>query len=433
MTVLSDADRVRYAERRAGVLAQLGDSACLILAASPELHGGADTELRYVIDSDLYYLTGYTEPDAVLVLADGAFTFFVRPRDPQREQWTGARGGVEAALAVFGADTAFPIAEIARELPRIGARMQRIYMRTRGGRDDVDAVLRDVLTNGRRARARSGRGPMEVADHGLILDEMRLHKDAHEIALIRRAADISVAAFREAARHVCAGNGEWQVEAALQAGFRSRRASGEAFPSIVGAGANATVLHYITNNGVICDGDLVLVDAGARFDMYCADITRTWAAGTVSPERRAVHDAVRAAHGAAVGASREGATIDGVDLAARRVLVQGLIDLGLVDGPLTDALARDDYKRYFPHRTSHWLGLDVHDVGAYRQDDSERPLVNGMVYTIEPGLYIPADDPRARPGLRGVGVRLEDDVLIDRDGADVLTRALSLDMEPGAA
>ncbi len=219
----------------------------------------------------------------------------------------------------------------------------------------------------------------------------------------------------------------------MQHGFRSRRASGEAFGTIAGSGANATVLHYRANDGVLVDGDFVLIDAGARFGMYCADVTRTYAVGAVSAERMAVHDIVRAAHDAAVAVCRAGNTIEDVDAAARRVLVEGMIDLGLVDGPLEDALSGNAHKRYYPHRTCHWLGLDVHDVGAYVEAGVAVALEPGMVFTVEPGLYIPKDDDRAPASIRGVGVRLENDVLITVDGTELLTGSLPLDADPARA
>jgi Xaa-Pro aminopeptidase len=425
--------RERFAARRERVRAQLGERAVMILPASRELHVGADTELRYVVDSDLYYLTGYTEPDAVFVLSSESegFVMFVRPRDAARELWTGVRGGVEAAQAEFGATAAYPIDALATELPRLLSSVDRVYARTATGRAEYDNTLADAVSRSRKGRARSGRGAVGIIDPGVVLDEMRLYKDTAEIAVMRAAAAISVAAFAEARALIRPGAGEWEIEAALQAGFRRRRGSGEAFPSIVGSGANATVLHYISNDGVLQDGDFVLLDAGARAGMYCADITRTYAiggAGSVNSARQHAYDVVRSAHHAGIAACRAGAALEDVDNAARRELIRGMIELKLVTGPVDDALARDDYKRYFPHRTCHWLGLDVHDVGSYvAADGSARRLESGMVFTVEPGLYIPANDETAPADLRGTGIRLEDDVLITDTGAEVLTSALPIE------
>jgi Xaa-Pro aminopeptidase len=429
-----EAVKQQFAARRARVRDTLGADGVLILPATPELHVGADAELRYVVDSELYYLTGYTEPEAVLVMtgaADG-YTMFVRQRDRERELWTGVRGGVEAAQAAFGADRAHPLDALDAEIPRIIAQAERVYARTRSGRADVDALIEASMSRARRGRARSGRGATTIIDPGVILDEMRLYKDAEEVSAIRNAVAISVAAFTDARSRIAPGAGEWEIEAALVGGFRSRRASGEAFPSIVGAGSNATVLHYTTNDSVLEEGSFVLIDAGARADMYCADITRTYAVGSVTAERRAVHDIVRTAHDAAIRTCAAGGTIDAVDQAARRELVRGLIDLGVIEGTIDEALSKNDYKKYYPHRTCHWLGLDVHDVGSYvSPDGSPRTLENGMVFTVEPGLYFPAADDRVPAALRGVGVRLEDDVLIAEGRADVLTAALPLDADAG--
>jgi Xaa-Pro aminopeptidase len=429
----------RFAERRERVQRLLGDRGALVLAAAPVLRVGADRELRYIVDSDLYYLTGYAEPDAVLVLTGdtAGFTLFVRPRDPERERWEGPRGGEDAARTVYGAASAHPISTLAQELPRLLAGADRVYVRSHEGRPAVDAAVRSALDAGRRSRSRKGSGLSAVADPGLLLDDLRLIKDADEILLLRHAADVSVRAFREAAAQIRDGAGEWEIEAALQAGFRGRRAMGEAFPTIVGAGANGTVLHYTANDSRLAAGDYVLVDAGARWGMYCADLTRTWAVGgsaAMSTERLAAHEIVRAAHDAGIAACAVGSTLEAVEIAARRALVQGMIDLKLIAGPLDDALTRDEYQRYYPHRTAHWLGLDVHDAGTYADPDGDpRRLEAGMVFTIEPGLYIPANDAKAPAPLRGVGIRLEDDILMTASGPDVLTAALPLDADPSAA
>src|SRR5687768_11578751 len=245
-------ERGIYQSRRARVLERLGDDAVLVLAAAPELTVGRDTELRYVVDPDLFYLTGYREPEAIAVIGPAGsaepFTMFVRPRDPDRELWTGVRGGVEAAVESFGANTGHPVAEVATRLPDLLSTVDRVYARIDTGRAVLDDAIRRALTNGRRARARSGRGTGMLLDPGLLLDEMRAVKDAHEIALIRSAADITVASFRAAVPRIRPGAGAWEIEAALEAGFRERGADGFAFPSIVASGHHATVLHYVSND-----------------------------------------------------------------------------------------------------------------------------------------------------------------------------------------
>ncbi|MEX0890820.1 MAG: aminopeptidase P N-terminal domain-containing protein [Gemmatimonadota bacterium] len=416
------------ARRRARVLELLGPDAALVLPAGPELVHGRDGEVRYLPDADLFYLTGYEEPEAVLVLCpaweEAPYTLFVRPRDPERERWTGVRGGAEAALERFGADAAYPLEELGERLASIVAGTERLYAPLRSGRTAVDDAVRAVLEAGERSHARRGRGPRALVSPRVLLDELRLVKEPGEIAAIRAAAALTVAAFREAAAAVGPGVGEWVVEAALESGFRSRGARGPAFPSIVAAGGNATVLHYVANDHVMRAGELVLVDAGARLGMYCADVSRTWAVGRVDGARAELHAVVRAAHNAAVDAVRPGATVQELHALAALTLAEGLVQLGVLAEVPEEAAEADALRRFYPHRTSHWLGLDVHDVGDYVRGDEPRPLAAGMVLTIEPGLYIPADDEAAPAGLRGVGVRIEDDVLVTPNGRELLTGEL---------
>lgn len=412
-------------DRRTRVLAALGERGALVLAAAPELLVGRDTELRYAPDADLYYLTGCIEPETVLVLCpshDVPFTLFVRARDPQRERWTGPRRALDEAREHFGADAVHPIAELRERLPKMLAGADVLHARLEGA--PVATLLPTLVDAGRRRRARHGTGVRTITDPGVLLDELRLYKDAHEVELIRNAARITVAAF-DAARAVCAdGAGEWEVEAALEATFRRQGGSGPAFPSIVASGANATVLHYVANARRMRAGELLLIDAGARVDMYCADISRTYGVGAISADHRALHDIVRAAHDRALAAAVPGARIGDVHEAASAALVEGLVELGLMPSQLAERDRDDALRRYYPHQTSHWLGLDVHDVGDYVVDGASRLLEPGMVFTVEPGLYVPADDEDAPAPLRGAGVRIEDDVLITPGGAEVLTGGL---------
>lgn len=423
-----------YCARRERVATLLGDDAALIIAASPELAVG-DTELRYVIDPELYWLTGYSEPEAILVLCpshgDSPFTMFVRPRDPGRELWTGIRGGTEAALERYGANTAFSIESLTDELPGLLDRVSTIYARIGNGRRDVDNAVGRLLERGRRARQRRGRGPRALVDPGAILDDLRLIKDAHEIQLLREAADLTVEVFREASAVIGPGTGEWQIEATVDGGFRVRGANGSAFPTIVASGANAIVLHHIANDRTMEAGDLVLLDAGARHAMYCADITRTFpVSGRFGTAQRALYETVLRAHDAAIAVAKPGASIDDVHDAARDALLAGAIDCGLLAGPL-ERLHEDEseYAKLYPHRTSHWLGLDVHDVGDYVRSGKSRVLEAGMVFTVEPGLYVPADWTLGPSELRATGVRIEDDVLITPDGHEVLTGDLPADVD----
>jgi Xaa-Pro aminopeptidase len=419
-----------YADRRTGVLDAIGHGAALVLAASPELIMGHDTELKYVIDPDLWYLTGYGEPEAVLVLrpsgSEPVFTLFVRPRDPERETWTGRRTGTDGARTLFGADDARPIAELGEHLAKLLSDVDTVYARLDAGRPDVEAVVSRALRTARRARPRTGRGPFVLIDPGSVLAEMRLFKEAAEVQAIREAARVTTESFVDAIRHVRDGAGEWEIEAALDGGFRCRGAAGPAFPTIVASGPNATVLHHVANDRIMHAGDLVLVDAGARCAMYCADITRTVpVSGRFEGARLAVYEIVLAAHDAAIAAVRPGATLSDVHAAAQRVLVEGMVALKLVTGDVDGLIEQaTPLKAWYPHKTSHWLGLDVHDVGHYVAHGGPRVLEPGMVFTIEPGLYVPADAADAPDALRGIGVRIEDDVLVRLDGREVLTAGL---------
>jgi Xaa-Pro aminopeptidase len=420
-----------YRARRARILAALGDRAALVLAAAPELTVGRDTELRYSADPELFYLTGYTEPEAVAVFVPAfekaPFTMFVRPRDAAREQWTGARGGPEAALSEFGAQAAFPISELVHTLPAMLADVDVIYLRLDESQPALERIVKHALKQGRGARARRGKGPHTISDPGQLLDEMRVVKHEYEIELLRQAASLTVAGFQDAIRSIRPGAGEWEIEAALENGFRSRGADGFAFPSIVASGSHTTTLHYVGNQGTLRAGELVLIDAGARYKSYCGDVSRTFpVSGHFSAAQRVVYDGVLRAHDAAIGQARPGASVDDLHEAALRAMLATLVELGLLAGKdVEDALADESsYKTFCPHRTSHWLGLDVHDVGAYILGERARALEPGMVLTVEPGLYIPETCPEAPLELRGTGVRIEDVILITEMGAEVLTSAL---------
>lgn len=418
-----------HAQRRDRVLATLGDAAAMVLVAAPELVAGRDVELRYFVDPDLWYLTGYTEPDAVAVLAPSAdqpFTLFVRDRDPRQELWTGGREDPEAAGERIGADAVETVESLPDVLPGLLRRVDRVYFRLGTGRSDVESLVLDILGSGRSARQRSGRGPAELVDPGLILDDMRLIKGPEEILAIRQAVDITVAAFEEALAVVGPGVGEWEVEATVEAAFRRAGAHGPAFATIAASGPNATVLHYTANDRAMASGELLLLDAGARHGHYNADLTRTVpVGGTLQGPAADVHHAVLQAERAAIDAVRPGATIPDIHSAALRVLIPAMVDLGLLHGD-PDELQHDEatWKRFFPHSTSHWLGLDVHDVGTYAHGRIPRPLEPGMVLTVEPGLYIPPNDPDTPPHLRAIGVRIEDNILVTSTGHENLSKAL---------
>lgn len=432
--MLSAESSIDYAGRRARALEALGGDAALVLAAAPEVRVGRDLELRYRPDPDLYYLTGYAEPGTVAVLCpareEAPFTLFVRERDTSAERWTGPRPDVESARERSGADVVHPLGELDERLVSILRNVSTVYAPLDGGHTRLDDVVRETMGRARALRQRSGRGPRQFSDSGVILDPMRLIKDPAELDLLRQAAAITVAGVREAVAAVRPGAGEWEVEAVLESAFRRRGGSGSAFAPIIAGGERATILHYIENAGTLAADELLLIDAGASCAMYAGDVSRSLPiSGRFTPVQRDVYDAVLAARDAGIATVRPGATVDDVHHAALRVLLAALIGLRVVEGDVDALLEReDDYKPFYPHRTSHWIGLDVHDVGEYGVAGRARPLAPGMVLTVEPGLYFspaaPAAPPTTPDHLRGIGVRIEDTVVVTSDGNEVLTADL---------
>lgn len=425
-------DRKHFARRRQQLMQAAGEGSILILPAAPERVRSRDTQYPYRQDSDFWYLTGCDEPEAVLVLVPGRkhgeAILFCRERDLEREAWDGPRLGPEGAVAALGLDDAYPIADIDEILPGLLEGRRRVHYHL--GRDaDFDLKLIGWL-NRVRAQVRQGaQPPQEFLELGHLLDELRLFKSADELRLMQQAADISVQAHRAALRAARVGMHEFELQAELEYVFRKHGAQ-PAYASIVGAGANACVLHYRDNVAKCRDGELVLIDAGAEYAGYAADITRTFPVnGRFSKPQRALHDLVCAAQAAALAQARPGVPYEAGHDAAVATLAEGLLSLGLLKGTLEKVIASGDYKRFYRHKTGHWLGLDVHDVGEYRIDGASRLLEPGMVFTIEPGLYIPPDDTSVAVQWRGIGIRIEDDVLITREGHRVLTAALERSAE----
>jgi len=416
-----------HAERRRRFLDAMGPDAVAILLGAKRVVRSADSEFPFRQNSDFWYLTGFGHPHAAAVLrSDGgpAYTLFVEPRDRAAETWTGYRPGVEGALADFGADAAFPQAELAAQLPELLKKARRIYHVL--GRDaELDAKLVATLDE-MRLRSRLGLVPAsEIVDPRAILHEMRMRKGPEEIALLRRAAEISAEAHQEAARLARAGAYEYELEAVIDYTFRRRGGAGPAYESIVGGGRNATILHYIANDQPLKEGELVLIDAGCEYEGYAADVTRTYpVGGRYQGAARDVYEVVLRAQLECLAAVRPGATLPAIHEVALRSLTRGLVELGLLRGSVDELIAKEAYRPWYMHNTSHWLGLDVHDAGAYRVAGEPRPLEPGMVFTVEPGLYIPPDDVSAPEPLRGIGVRIEDDVLVTETGGDVLTAAI---------
>ena len=413
-----------FARRRRAFVDKIGD-AVAIFPSAPVAVRSNDTHYPYRQDSDLYYLTGFEEPESVLVLAPRHATtksvLFVRSRDKERETWEGRRAGVEGAVADFGVDAAYPIAELDQRLPELLETASTLYYAF----DRDDAFDRRILTLMRRyhtARRRADGGPAAMIDPSDILHEMRVFKGPADLEGMRRAVGISREGHIAAMRHARPGMFEYEVQAIVEYVFTSRGAREAAYPSIVAGGANATILHYTTNRMRIPDDALVLVDAGAEVDYYCGDLTRTWPmSGKFSPEQRAVYEIVLAAQARCIEACRPGADFNtAVNDLATRTIAEGLIDLGLLHGSLDENVEKGEHKRFYMHRIGHFLGLDTHDVGSYREAGAWRALKPGMIVTIEPGIYIP-DEPDVDARFRGIGVRIEDNILVTDAGPDNLS------------
>ncbi|MCB1893687.1 MAG: aminopeptidase P N-terminal domain-containing protein [Zoogloeaceae bacterium] len=406
----------RMAERGGGVA---------VVPTAPEVIRNRDTHYRYRHDSYFYYLTGFREPEALLLLVAGdepRAILLCREKDPDREIWDGFRHGPDAARERFAMDETHAIDALDEVLASNLANQPAIYYAL--GHDATwDQRLTRAL-NSVRANSRGGvAAPPTIHDVRALLDEMRLIKDASEIALMRRAAAISAEAHRQAMRTARPGVFEYEVEAVVEQAFRRAGAQAPAYPSIVASGANACVLHYVDNDRRIADGDLLLIDAGCELDGYASDITRSFPVdGRFTGAQRDIYELVLAAQQAAVRETRAGAPWNAPHDAAVAILARGLIDLGLLRGSLDTVLENEDYRRFYMHRTGHWLGLDVHDAGEYKQGGEWRPLEVGMTLTIEPGCYVrPADDvPEA---FWNIGVRIEDDALVTADGCELITAA----------
>jgi len=417
-----------YAKRRKQLMRMAGDDAIAILPSAPERIRSRDTHYPYRQDSDLLYLTGFPEPEAVLVLVPGRkhgeVILFCRERDPEREGWDGPRFGPEGAVEAFGLDDAYPITDLDDILPGLLEGRSRVYYHF--GRDqEFDLKLIGWLNRVRAMMRQGAQPPHEFLELGHLLDELRLFKDRDELRLMQRAADISVLAHETAMLAARPGIHEFQLQAEVERVFRSHDAD-PAYSSIVGAGTNACVLHYRANAAQAKDGELVLIDAGAEYRGYAADITRTFPVnGRFTKEQRALHDLVGDAQAAALAQARPGIAYEAGHVAAVETLTEGLLRLGLLKGKLEKNLADGSYRRFYRHKTGHWLGLDVHDVGEYRFDGESRLLEPGMVFTIEPGVYVSPDDTTVDAKWRGIGIRTEDDVLVTRDEPEVLTDALA--------
>ncbi len=423
-----DLDAIK--RRREAFLKRLLPSGAAVLHSPPEVLRNGDSHYPFRQSSDIFYLTGFTEPGTTVVLRPGAeapVVMFVRPRDPEREIWDGRRAGVAGACADFGADAAYPVSELRKRLPELIANVEDLHY-SLGDHPSFDNLIVQTIA-GLRRKERSGlRPPKRIVDPRFVLHDMRVVKNEDELNALRSASKITCEAHRAAMAKAGPGVFEYELEALINYTFRRRGGTGPGYTTIVGAGANATVLHYIENDKAVADGELILIDAGCELDCYTADVTRTFPAnGKFSEPQRALYEVVLAAELASIECAKPGATIDEIHEKSVEVLTEGLISLGLLEGTAEERIKDNSYKKFYMHRTSHWLGLDVHDAGTYTIDGKARKLEAGMVITIEPGLYIADNDETVDAKYRGIGIRIEDDVLITASGSEVLTSAAPRD------
>jgi Xaa-Pro aminopeptidase len=426
MPAFSATDRAIFTERRARLAALMPPGSVALFPSAPVANRNNDVDHEYRQDSDLFYLTGFEEPESLGVLKrddDGhCFEMVVRPKDREREIWDGRRAGVEGAVADYGADSARPTAELTQAVEAaLAGRDVLVY--ALGAHPDVDPLVLKLMTKFRGKKRKAPSGPTTVLDIGPLVHEMRLFKSKREIEFMQGAADITVAAHTAAMRALKPGMNERAVQAVIEGTFRVMGSPRNGYPCIVAGGTNATILHYNENNQAVPAGGLLLIDAGAEENYYTADVTRTFPAdGRFTEAQRAVYQVVLDAQLASIECTRPGYTVDDVHQASIKALTQGMVEIGLLEGDVDELIKTDAYKRYYMHGTGHWLGMDVHDVGDYKTDDKSRSLEPGMVMTVEPGLYIAVNDDKAPAQYRGIGVRIEDDVVVTEGAPLVLTQ-----------
>ncbi len=404
----------------------------VVLAAGHDSARNNDVDHEYRQPSSFWYLTGFDEPDAVAVLRPGShtpYTLFVRPYDPTFEIWVGHRAGVRGAVGPLGANAAYPLERLDAQLPKLLADSETIYYAL-GSDERLDGIISGLVKRRRSLAQRGAKSIRRIEDPTPQIDLMRQTKTGAEIALLQHAIDITAQGFDAAMRTAAPGVYEYEVQAALERPFRQLGSPRNGYPSIVAGGANACILHYVRNRDALGPDDLLLIDAGAEYGYYTADVTRTWpVSGKFTPPQRAIYDVVLNSQRQAIAAVKPGAGFDDVHRVAAKALVAGLIDLGIMQGNADDILNDSAYRDYYMHATSHWLGLDVHDCGPYRDDRGQVRLRPGMVLTVEPGLYF---GPQARQSpeiYRGIGVRIEDDVLVTEDGCRVLSAGIPKEPE----
>ncbi|MBD2354099.1 aminopeptidase P N-terminal domain-containing protein [Tolypothrix sp. FACHB-123] len=430
--------QAEYLKRRQQLMSKLGNGTAIFRSA-PMAVMHNDVEYNYRQDSDFFYLTGFNEPQAVAVLAphhaEHQFVLFVQPKDREKEVWTGYRCGVEAAKELYGADEAYPIAELDEKLPQYLEKADRIFYHLGRDRSFNDKVLKHYQSL-LRTYPKRGTGPIAIEDTSPILGSMRLIKSQAELELMRQAAAIATEAHSLAQQVTAPGRYEYEIQAEIEHIFRLRGAMGPAYPSIVASGVNACVLHYIENDRQMQDGELLLIDAGCAYSYYNSDITRTFpVGGKFTAEQKILYEIVLEAQKQAIAQVQPGNTFNSVHDKAVRVLTEGLVEVGILKGEVDKLIEEEKYKPYYMHRTSHWLGLDVHDVGVYQHGDNPQILQPGQILTVEPGLYIvpdtklAEDQPATDPRWVGIGIRIEDDVLVTSTGHEVLTAGVPKEVD----
>lgn len=415
-----------FQRRRAELVNQIGAGDIVIVPTSPVKSRNGDVEYRFRPDSDFFYLTGFEEPQSVAVICpgrdQGEYVIFCREKDALREMWDGRRAGLEGAVCDYAAADAFPIEDIGDILPGMMEQREKVYT-TVGRYPEFDAQVLGWLTKIKQDTRSGKHAPYELVDLSHLLHEQRLIKRKDEITLMRKAARMSAAGHARAMQVCQPGMYEYQVQAEMECEFRKAGSHYNAYPSIVAGGENACILHYTENNRVLQSGDLLLIDAGAEYQYYAADISRTFPVnGKFTAEQKALYQIVLAAQNAAIEKCSVGHGWDEPHKAAIEVISQGLLDEKLLKGTLAEVLETESYTRFYMHRTGHWLGMDVHDVGDYQVDETWRELEPGMVFTVEPGIYVaPGEGIDAR--WNNIGIRIEDNVLVKKDGVEVLTEA----------
>lgn len=399
-----------------------------IIPAAHEQTRSYDTEFKFRQDSDFWYLTGFPEPDAIAVIdpqnKKSPYTLYVRPRDPEMETWFGRREGVEGAVKNYAANTAFSVEKFGKDLPKLLDGHDNLYYRFAVDKA-LDQQVLGYLSNQRQRRLKTAYPPHTIIDPTIIIGDMRLHKTPEEAEYMQTAGTIAAEAHILAMKKVKPGMNEGQVEALMEAYMKDKGASGVAYNSIIGGGDNATILHYVENNMPLKDGDLILIDAGAEYKGYASDITRTFPVnGKYTPAQREVYDVVLGVQEKCIEYTKTGNTVKGRQEYSIELLTEGMVKLGLLKGKTKDLIKKKAYMKYYMHGVGHYLGLDVHDAGRYFTDQTaknSRPFAPGMVLTVEPGIYVPPNDKDAPAKYRGIGIRIEDDVLVTEDGNRNLT------------